>query len=403
MYRISELAAKVGLSRSTLLYYEKQGLLLGIRQNNGYRLYSDKDMQRLHLLQQLQAGGLTLKECKTCLEAKLNPELLRKRLQKLDTEIAQKQQARALLAALLGDGSLRTWHQVTDQLAPDAHLDWLQQQGLNEKQALHLKWLSKDMNQHDQYMNDFMTVFQALERWGPGCYADSLKALSKLPTKPTKIIDIGCGKGFSTRLLAQHTQAKIVAVDNEQSALDELGERLAEQELNAHVTLSCASMTELPFAPKSFDCIWSEAAAYIMGVEQALTQWRKLLTDSGFMVVSDLVWLTEKPSQETIAFWEGEYPDMQTTEKRLAQIRQAGFEVIDHFTLSDQAWHDYYQPLKARVAELKPSMPDSAALDDIAHEIMIYERYLGEFGYQMFILRKLARPRASSLAATEHR
>lgn len=85
------------------------------------------------------------------------------------------------------------------------------------------------MNEHDQYMADFMTVFQRLERWGPSTDVDTLKALSTLPTIPTKIIDIGCGKGFSTRLLAKHTQAQIVAVDNEQSALDELGERLTEQ------------------------------------------------------------------------------------------------------------------------------------------------------------------------------
>lgn len=314
--------------------------------------------------------------------------VLEKRLQQLDAEIAQKQQARALLAALLGQGSLRLWHQQTDKLAPDAHLDWLKQQGFNEQQALHLKWLSKDMNEHDQYMADFMMVFQTLERWGPGCDADSLKALLTLPTTPTKIIDIGCGKGFSTRLLAKHTQAQIVAVDNEQSALDELGERLTEQGLDTRVTLSCASMTDLPFTPESFDCIWSEGSAYIMGVEQALTQWRKLLTDSGFMVVSDLVWLTDTPNQEAIAFWAGEYPDMQTIEKRLAQMRQAGFEVIDHFTLSEQAWHDYYQPLKVRVAKVRASMPTSTALADIEQEIAIYERYLGEFGYQMFVLQK---------------
>jgi DNA-binding transcriptional MerR regulator len=53
VYRISELAEKVGLSRSTLLYYEKLGLLRGVRQTNGYRLYSDKDVQQLRLLQQL--------------------------------------------------------------------------------------------------------------------------------------------------------------------------------------------------------------------------------------------------------------------------------------------------------------------------------------------------------------
>ncbi|WP_432460495.1 MerR family transcriptional regulator [Agarivorans sp. QJM3NY_25] len=313
---------------------------------------------------------------------------LEQRLRQLDEDITQKQQARGLLAALLGEGSLRAWHQQTNQLAPDAHLDWLRQQGFNEKQALHLKWLSKDMNAHEQYMADFMTVFQNLEHWGPGTDDDSLKALLSLPIEPQSIIDIGCGKGFSTRLLEQHTNAQIVAVDNEQSALDELGERLAEQQLGSRVTLSCASMTELPFSASSFDCVWSEGSAYIMGVEQALTQWRPLLTENGCMVLSDLVWLTDNPSPEALAFWQQEYPDMQRVPKRLAQMRQAGFEVIDHFTLSEQAWLNYYQPLKARVAQLKSSLPDSAAIADIEREITIYERYLSEFAYHMFVLQK---------------
>ncbi len=60
MYRISELAQKVGLSRSTLLYYEKLKLITGTH-SNGYRGYTDKDVQRVKLLQQLQAGGLSLR------------------------------------------------------------------------------------------------------------------------------------------------------------------------------------------------------------------------------------------------------------------------------------------------------------------------------------------------------
>ena len=46
------------------------------------------------------------------------------------------------------------------------------------------------------------------------------------------------------------------------------------------------------------------------------------------------------------------------------------------------------EPLKARVAEVKASMPNSNAIADIEREIAIYERYLGEFGYHMFVLRK---------------
>jgi cyclopropane fatty-acyl-phospholipid synthase-like methyltransferase len=254
--------------------------------------------------------------------------------------------------------------------------------------ALHLKWLSKDMNEHDQYMADFMTVFQGLERWAPSSDADTLKALSILPATPTKILDIGCGKGFSTRLLAKHTQAQIVGVDNEQRALDELRRTLVAADLDSKVTLTCASMTELPFAPKTFDCIWSEGSAYIMGVEQALNEWQKLLADRGYMVVSDLIWLSDKPSQENAIFWDSEYPDMKGVEERLNQMHHAGFEVIDHFTLSEHAWHDYYRPLKTRVANMKASMPTSAAIGDIEREISMYERYLGEFGYHMFVLQK---------------
>ena len=388
MYHISDLAKKVGLSRSTLLYYEKQGLLCGSRHVNGYRLYSDKDVQRLCMLKQLQAGGLTLKECKACLEQKVEREILERRLQQLDADITKKQQARTLLVGLLGEGSLRSWHQLTDRLAPDVHLDWLKQQGFDEKQALYLKWLSKDMNEHDRYMADFMSIYQTLERWAPGTDTDSQKALSLLPTTPHKIIDIGCGKGFSTSLLAHHTNSQIIAVDNDQNALDQLGNRLVQQGLDACVTLCCASMTELPFTSASFDLIWSEGSAYIMGVEQALKQWSPLLRENGCIVFSDLVWLTHSPSKPASEFWYQEYPDMKNIDLRLAQIEKAGLEIIAHFTLSDTAWHSYYQPLKARVEELKLTMPDSIAIADLEQEISIYEKYLGEFGYHMFVIQK---------------
>ncbi len=38
--------------------------------------------------------------------------------------------------------------------------------------------------------------------------------------------------------------------------------------------------------------------------------------------------------------------------------------------------------------ELQPEMQNSQALQDISKEVGIYSNYLGQFGYQMFILRK---------------
>ncbi|MEC4727452.1 MerR family transcriptional regulator [Shewanella sp. D64] len=388
MYRISELAVAVGLSRTALLYYEKQQLINGRRLSNGYRIYNDNDLQRIRLIQKLQAGGLTLKECKACLEAKVDRKLLENRLQILDEEIAQKQQSRQLLAAMLGEGKLKTWHESVDKLAPDAHLDWLMKQGFSEKEALRLKWLSKDMNEHAQYMTDFMKVFEALERWAPGSESETLKAISLLPEQPKMILEIGCGKGLATKLLAQNTPASITTVDNEQSALTSVNDRFEKDGLASRLTTVCASMTELPFEHGSFDLIWAEGSAYIMGVSQALAQWKPLLDENGVLMLSDLVWLSDTPDDTAVEFWKCEYPDIQTVATRIKQMEVAGYEVLHHFTLSHQAWQNYYEPLISRTEALKSEMLGSQALQDISRESDIYRNYLGQFGYQMFILRK---------------
>lgn len=76
-------------------------------------------------------------------------------------------------------------------------------------------------------MNDFMAVYQGLERWGPGSESDTQKALLALPNSPSNILEIGCGNGLATSVLAKQTEALVTAVDTEQSALDNLVQRLS--------------------------------------------------------------------------------------------------------------------------------------------------------------------------------
>jgi DNA-binding transcriptional MerR regulator/predicted SAM-dependent methyltransferase len=372
-----------------VLYYEKQALISGRRLENGYRVYRDRDVQRIRLIQQLQAGGLTLKECKVCLEAKVDRKLLQNRLRTLDEEIERKLQSRQLLSAMLGEGDLKAWHGDLDKMAPDAHLDWLIKQGFSEKEALRLKWLSKDMNEHDVYMADFMKVFQELERWGPGSESESEKALSLVPISPNNILEIGCGKGLATRVLAERSEAKIVAIDNEQPALDSLTTRFKEIGLSDRLKTVCASMTELPFSTESFDLIWAEGSAYIMGIERALKEWKPFLASQGCLMISDMVWRTDRPSLEPLGLWETEYPDMQSVNTRIDQMTKAGYRVVEHFALNEEAWMNYYGPLRERVVELETQMTSSKALQDIKQEVDVCTRFADEFGYHIFILQKL--------------
>lgn len=245
------------------------------------------------------------------------------------------------------------------------------------------------MNEHERYMADFFRVYETLERWGPGSDSDTLKALSNIPYAPKKILELGCGKGIATTVLAAHTNAQITAVDNEVPALECLTDQAQKMGVDTNITTVCASMTDLPFEAASFDVIWSEGSAYIMGVTKALKEWRKLLEDKGILVFSDLVWLTDSPSAQAASYWNNAYTEMTTVDNRIRQAKDASYEVLNSFTLSEDAWRSYVEPLQERVNAVKAEMTNSPAITDIEEELEIFSKYMGEFSYQMFVLKKL--------------
>lgn len=68
--RIAELEQRTGVSRHTLRYYEKEGLLLEVgRRGNNYREYSEKAVQRVGMVRQLKTLGFSLKEIREVLDA----------------------------------------------------------------------------------------------------------------------------------------------------------------------------------------------------------------------------------------------------------------------------------------------------------------------------------------------
>ena len=59
--RIGELSSRTGLAPSAIRFYEQSGLLPSPqRAGNGYRVYSESDVQRLRLVQLAQTLGFTL-------------------------------------------------------------------------------------------------------------------------------------------------------------------------------------------------------------------------------------------------------------------------------------------------------------------------------------------------------
>ncbi|MEV0385855.1 MerR family transcriptional regulator [Nonomuraea sp. NPDC050643] len=80
--RVGELAARTGVSVRALRYYEEQHLLAAERSPSGQRHYPESAVDRVELIQQLYAAGLsskTIVELMPCvLDGRATPELLRR-------------------------------------------------------------------------------------------------------------------------------------------------------------------------------------------------------------------------------------------------------------------------------------------------------------------------------------
>lgn len=67
--RIGALAAKSGISRDTIRYYEKRGLLGDIGKDTAYKNYTQRALRRLELIQTAKNLGFTLTEIGEVMDA----------------------------------------------------------------------------------------------------------------------------------------------------------------------------------------------------------------------------------------------------------------------------------------------------------------------------------------------
>ncbi|MET7458010.1 MerR family transcriptional regulator [Streptomyces sp. NPDC005574] len=80
--RIGELARRTGVSTRALRYYEEQNLLTAERSSSGQRHYAEAAVDRIRVIRQLYAAGLsskTIAELTPCVvDGKATPELLQR-------------------------------------------------------------------------------------------------------------------------------------------------------------------------------------------------------------------------------------------------------------------------------------------------------------------------------------
>lgn len=240
-------------------------------------------------------------------------------------------------------------------------------------------------------------VYEALPRQGPGsrsCTERALRLCKDLPETP-EVLDIGCGTGAQTLVLAEHLRGRITAVDSHAPSIFKLNESLRERGLAERVNAQVGDMATPSAPPQSVDLIWSEGALYNIGIPRALQLYAECLAPEGYLAFTEAVWHTKNPSQEVKTLF-ADYPAMGDVDRVLACVRNHGaFLTCDHFTLPQEAWtENFYDPMERRIASLRQYYANDAdalaILDAQGREPTLRRQFADQYGYEFFVLRKCA-------------
>ena len=171
-YGISQMARLFGLSRSSLLYYDRIGLLApSNRTDAGYRVYTRTDRDRLDRIHRFRQAGLPLADIRKLLVSGEAPSavVLEKRFRKIGDEIRELKTKQDLLAHMLkqlaidcptrsvdktmwvemlraagmDDQAMQRWHSEFEARAPEAHHEFLLSLGISAPEAHEIRRWSR--------------------------------------------------------------------------------------------------------------------------------------------------------------------------------------------------------------------------------------------------------------------
>jgi DNA-binding transcriptional MerR regulator len=173
MFTVNQLGKKYNLSRSTLLYYDKIGLLKpSSRSESNYRLYSSNDVKKMQQIATYREAGLSLESIAEILHSKNTKptKVLEQRLLNLNNEITNLRRQQQLIVKLLGkdslirstktmnkeqwvnilkasgmdDDAMHNWHIEFERDLPEVHQDFLESLGCSVQEVENIrKWSRK--------------------------------------------------------------------------------------------------------------------------------------------------------------------------------------------------------------------------------------------------------------------
>lgn len=174
MQTISQLAKQHRVSRTTILYYEREGLLNPAhRSENGYRWYGEKEVKRLSAILAYRSYGVPINNIAPLLDQEndmTQEQILRDQFNALENEIQRlRQQQKAIVILLeqptlleqnmvtkerwvdimvatgMSEEDMMNWHKQFEKMEPDAHQEFLESLHIDAEEIAKIRAWSKDV------------------------------------------------------------------------------------------------------------------------------------------------------------------------------------------------------------------------------------------------------------------
>lgn len=235
----------------------------------------------------------------------------------------------------------------------------------------------------EHYPPRLIAMLEAI--WGPGFLSpggaeEVARVLEGHDLTGKSVLDIGCGAGGIDVVLAgTHGAAYVTGIDVEDSVLTRARALIDANGLSPRIGLCKVAPGPLPFAPETFDVVFSkDSIIHIPDKAALMTDVARVLKPGGWFLASDWLIGTEDISPKMADYIAAEGLDfgMATPARYRAAIEGAGF--TDITIASRNAW--YRQEARAEMARMKGAAGAKAAAivgqDFVTHNIEIWERMI---------------------------
>lgn len=174
MIKITDLAKKFGITRTSILYYEREGVLMpAVRAANGYRWYGNNEIEKLEKIMSYRSFGIPVSQLTSLLSNNnydsqkkiLNDQfnILEKEIQQLrlkqkaivqfmgqpellDNKVITINQWKKIMSdAGLDENDMINWHAHFEKTEPEAHLQFLKSLNINSLEINRIRKESEEL------------------------------------------------------------------------------------------------------------------------------------------------------------------------------------------------------------------------------------------------------------------